>query len=520
MKLKKWIFAAFFSLTLSAGISAVAVSAAGYDRREMVAEEEIAENEEELVMARAKVSPKAWKKINGVCYNGSGVEIPGAITRGIDVSEWQGTIDWTMVKNSGVDFAFVRVAYGKSYIDKKYAYNMEQAAAAGVPVGTYIYSLATTPTEALREAALVIKQMKGYKVSYPVVFDLEYAKMGERTKKQIGVIAKTFCDEIKKAGYYPMVYCNTNWYKEKVDWSQLSGMDVWIAQYGDKIQAPSSSSYKYTIWQATDGSGGGTLNPTKGLISGIPSSNNVDVNFGYVDYTKKIAPRWQPVSGYKLPTFTTPTPTPTPAVIKKGWVTEGGKTYYYVNNKKTAGWKKISGKYYYFNRKDGSLYKSTLLRFSTGNYCYVNKNGARVSKKWITWKKNRYYINSKGYAVKGWKKIGGKYYCFDSKTAYMYRNKKLISKAGNVYYVGSNGVRYSGGFHTITENGKKYRYYFAKNGRAYKGWHTIKGRKCYFCGGRSQRAGRMVRNTTLTSKKGVVYVFNKAGVCIKKYKKN
>ena len=86
------------------------------------------------------MNPKAWKKINGVCYNGSGEIIPGAITRGMDVSEWQGNIDWKQVKKSDIDFAFVRISYGLTHEDYTYDENMTNAELAGVPTGTYVYS--------------------------------------------------------------------------------------------------------------------------------------------------------------------------------------------------------------------------------------------------------------------------------------------------------------------------------------------------------------------------------------------
>lgn len=178
-KKRKWkgMKLLFFCAVLVIGmIGASGISASSYERWETVAEEEREAYEASEGLLRAStVSEKAWKKINGVCYNGSGVKIPGAITRGIDVSEWQGTINWTKVRNSDVDFAFVRVAYGTGYLDKQYAANMKNAASAGIPVGVYIYSTATTTSAALKEAQLVIEKMKGYKVSYPVVFDLEYS---------------------------------------------------------------------------------------------------------------------------------------------------------------------------------------------------------------------------------------------------------------------------------------------------------------------------------------------------------
>lgn len=173
-----------------------------YDRRSTVAEEEWAwaAGSSSSEKEKEAVSKKAWQKINGVCYNGSGVEIPGAITRGIDVSEWQGKINWAGVKNCGVDFAFVRISYGSGYLDKTYDYNMEQAELAGVPVGTYVYSTATTTMGALKEAQLAISKMEGYKVSYPVVFDLEYSKAKSLSPQEVSMMALTFCNEVRKAG--------------------------------------------------------------------------------------------------------------------------------------------------------------------------------------------------------------------------------------------------------------------------------------------------------------------------------
>ena len=103
------------------------------DRSEAVAEEEKVPSGK--ATQNSRVSSKAWKKINGVCYNGSGQKLEGAVTRGIDVSEWQDTINWSQVKKSNVDFAFVRISYGLNHLDKTYDYNMKQAEKAGIPTG-------------------------------------------------------------------------------------------------------------------------------------------------------------------------------------------------------------------------------------------------------------------------------------------------------------------------------------------------------------------------------------------------
>lgn len=165
------------------GTTAMAMGGGGVDRSEAVAQEEKVPAGK--ATQNSGSSSKAWKKINGVCYNGSGQKLTGAITRGIDVSEWQDTIDWAKVKNDNVDFAFVRISYGLNYMDKKYDYNMKQAEKVGMPVGTYVYSLATTTQQAMKEAQLAVKKMNGYKVSYPVVYDIEYSKMRSLSSTQI-----------------------------------------------------------------------------------------------------------------------------------------------------------------------------------------------------------------------------------------------------------------------------------------------------------------------------------------------
>lgn len=509
-KWKKWLATGLAVLSLYAG-TACTVNAnpfVPYDRSGTVALEE---KNGKRDSGRKERNPKAWQKIDGVCYNGSGVKIPGAITRGIDVSEWQGNINWEKVKRSNVDFAMVRIAYGTGYMDKTYDYNMQEANAVGMPVGTYVYSTATTNQQALEEAHLAIEKMRGYKVSYPVVFDLEYQKMGELSPQRISELALTFCNEVQRAGYYPMIYCNTYWYKSKIDMNRLSGLDVWIASYGDKIQAPSKSSYNYTIWQATDGDGGGVLKPTKGLIDGIPKNCNVDINFGYVDYTKKIIPRTEPLPGYE--------PDEESGIEKNGWVEEDGETYYYKNGEKLKGTRMVDGKYYCFHSKDGHLFRNTLLySSSTNRTCYADENGERVKNTWIEVNGRRYYIGSDSYAYKGSRNVHGKYYLFDSKRGYAFTNRKRITKEGDIYYYGEDGARLNSGFAKITEKGKVNTYYFNRQGKAYKQWHTVNGKKYYFYPGRTETSGVRVEDTTLTIN-GKIYVFDKNGVCVSEKKR-
>ncbi len=506
MKIKKKIAGLLMGLTTA--VMAVTMPLAGpntpYDRRNSVAEEELRYHNDHQ---SKDVSDRAWQKINGACYNGSGVLIKNAITRGIDVSSWQGDINWSKVAKSDVDFALIRVSHGLTYMDKKFDANMRGANASNVPAGVYVYSTATTVSQAIQEAQLVISKVKGYKVSYPVVFDLEYSEMGKLSPAKISELAVAFCTEIQKAGYYPMIYTNADWYNNKVDLSKIQGYDIWLAWYGDHILAPAASRYRYSIWQASDGDGGGILNPTKGLIDGIPRENNVDINFGFVDYTKIIQPRTQALSSY------------TPTVVSNGWVTGGdGKRYYYKDGTKLTGRRCIGGKYYRFAQSDGHLYQDTILYSKTlKKSCYVNEDGEEVKSTWITKNNKLYYFGSDGYTYAGSRNVGGKYYFFNSRYGYAMTNWKFVTSKKDVYYYNSKGVRVTNSFVTLTEGNQKNTYYFSKNGAAYRGWKTIGGKLYYFYGSNTSKNSVRAENRTMQIG-NYNCVFDKDGVCTRTLK--
>ena len=184
-----------------------------------------------------------------------------------------------------------------------------------------------------------------------------------------------------------------------------------------------------------------------------------------------------------------------------------------MDGKKVTGTKKISGKTYRFATSDGHLYKSQLLYLSSAKkYIYLDADGLQVKSKWVTAGGKKYYLDASGYALTGTKKISGKYYYFDTSKAYLRTNFKHITSSGNIYYYDKNGVRYTKGFITVTESGKKNTYYFNKNGLAYKGWHTIKGKLYYFRPGKTKTSGIRVENTTMKIG-GKKCVFDKNGVC-------
>lgn len=198
---------------------------------------------------------------------------------GIDVSYFQGDIDWEKVKESGVDFAMIRIGYrgyesGAIKLDKKFDEYMTGAAKAGIDTGVYFFSQAVSESEAASEAEFVISHLKGYDVTYPVVFDWEIIGEESARTNDIPVRILTdctvrFCSDIASAGYKPMIYTNTRQALVHIDMSELTEYDIWLAEYDDKPSYP----YDFKIWQyASDA-----------IVPGI--ENEVDVNISFVDYS-------------------------------------------------------------------------------------------------------------------------------------------------------------------------------------------------------------------------------------------
>ena len=204
------------------------------------------------------------------------------IVNGIDVSEYQKNIDWTAVKAAGIDFAFIRVGargYGSSgnmIADSKYAQNMQNATAAGVSVGIYIFSQATTTAEAEQEAQYILDRIGTYPVTLPLVLDYEFASTGSGntgrlynanlSKDAATNVCLAFCNKIAAAGYTPMVYANPDMLNNHLNAATISNSyPIWLANY------TTNTSYNgtFTYWQYS----------STGSVSGI--SGNVDMNFYY-----------------------------------------------------------------------------------------------------------------------------------------------------------------------------------------------------------------------------------------------
>lgn len=211
----------------------------------------------------------AWTEKDGYFYNNKGEKIEGAIRKGIDVSRWQGEIDWNRVKNTDIDYAIIRCGYGmnlESQDDEYWKRNADECTRLGIPFGTYLYSYADSIERAKSEAEHVLRLVAGYELDYPIYYDLEENSVRNNLSPyEIGQIAKTFCDTIEAAGYKVGIYSNTDWFTNYLTDSVFDTMNKWVAQYNSVC----TYSGTYEMWQCTDA----------GYVDGI--SGNVDLNMDF-----------------------------------------------------------------------------------------------------------------------------------------------------------------------------------------------------------------------------------------------
>lgn len=207
-------------------------------------------------------------------YNGQGY----SPVLGVDVSSHQGDIDWVKVKNAGIEFAFIRQGFrgygpeGTINPDKNFQQNLSGAKAAGIKTGVYFFSSAITPAEAVEEANFLLASLGGQPLEYPVVYDWEPASKDGRAynldKQTLTACTIAFCETVARAGYTPMIYYNTPVGYTRMDLSQLTGYDVWYAQYSFRP----TMYYDYRIWQYT----------SSGKVPGI--EGKVDMNIAMRPY--------------------------------------------------------------------------------------------------------------------------------------------------------------------------------------------------------------------------------------------
>lgn len=196
--------------------------------------------------------------------------------KGIDVSKWQGNIDWNKVKSDGIEFAILRSSYGRNTtsfknkgIDEKFERNYKEAKRVGTPVGAYHYCYARNMKEMLEEAEFFLTMLKGKKFEYPIYLDIEDKNQSNINKKKLTNMVIAFCEKLEKAGFYVGIYANKYWLTTKLDYNKLKKYDIWLAEWTDK---PTWNG-NFGLWQYS----------SKGSVRGI--SGNVDMNISYKDYS-------------------------------------------------------------------------------------------------------------------------------------------------------------------------------------------------------------------------------------------
>lgn len=204
---------------------------------------------------------------------------------GVDVSKYNGYPDWAKAKQSGVQFAILRLGsgYGGGYVDKTFEYNYRACKKVGIGVGVYVASYLNISTE----IDMTLKALKGKQLEYPIYFDIEDFSLSGRsyTNTQLTNYTVRFCSEVERAGYYVGIYSNKAFLDGRLYWERIKKYDIWIAHWNKNV----NYNGKYGMHQYTN----------KGQWRGIASTGEggVDTNWCFVDYPslmKKLG-----INGYK-----------------------------------------------------------------------------------------------------------------------------------------------------------------------------------------------------------------------------
>lgn len=188
------------------------------------------------------------------------------MTKGVDISVHNGSVDFTALKAAGIQFVIIRCGYGSDFTyqdDERFAENVRKAEAAGIPWGTYLYSYALDRDMAKSEARHVLRLLSGKKPAYGVWYDVEDQ---QQSKADLVSICEAFCTAIEAAGLYVGVYSALSWWNTKLNNSRLDQWDKWVAQWNNVCEYAKP----YGIWQNTD----------RLTIGG----KTFDGNFAYKDY--------------------------------------------------------------------------------------------------------------------------------------------------------------------------------------------------------------------------------------------
>ena len=198
--------------------------------------------------------------------------------KGLDVSEFQGEVDWERVKSAGCQFAMLRAGYGFDTVDQQFRRNAAECRRLGLPIGAYWFCYAVSPETALREAEGCLRTISDFRLEYPVCYDIEQASAayaeGEGTMWTASLaqqIVRAFLSRIEEEGYFAMFYTNRNFLNTYLSGSLRQRYALWYARY-----APAFDGTDCGIWQYT----------SEGRVPGI--GGDVDLDISYVDYPSVI----------------------------------------------------------------------------------------------------------------------------------------------------------------------------------------------------------------------------------------
>jgi len=467
-----------------------------------------------------------------------------AIGKGIDVSKYQGAIDWNSVAAQGYSFAFVKLGSSKSGIDPYFVPNMMGAAAVGMRTGAYVYSYATTVEGAVAEATMAVNALANMPISFPVAFDIEDEVQKGLTPVQQQEIVNAFCTVVENAGYYPMVYTYRNWYLNRLG---PTVYDQWVAQYADACDLP----FPFTVWQAT----------SDGAVPGI--GGRVDINYLYKDYSQEIIQTgwvmrkgfnyfyenwhmktgwinyadavwytdaqghmvtgWQDLENNGTKRYFTPEGPMAIGITRVG----DGVYYFAPDGIMQTGWQTIGGLRYllspeglmqfgWYNAPEGTYYFAESGAMVTGwqtladskTYHFDEEKGIMSVATFVTTNGVKFYVDVDGSMVRGFKNINGANYYFAPDGS---MQTGLIPIDGQYYYFNGDGVMQVG-WQTI--NGERFyfdpatgvmqtglisdgtaQYYLAPNGAATIGWQDVNGQRYHF----DETTGAMSVNTIVTT---------------------
>lgn len=450
-----------------------------------------------------------WPKIEGGYQSNDG-NVVNAVKRGMDVSYWQGLINWERVKADDIDFAILRCGYvktlGRPQVDQQWKRNAQECERLGIPYGVYIYSYAKTVEAAKAEADHVINTLKGFSPTYPVYFDLKEKSLESTSNRMLlANMASAFCDKIAAAGYTPGIYANTNWWNNYLTDPVFDQWERWVAQYNSKCSYTRGS---YRLWQCS----------ASGKVDGIVGNVDLDLEFDGAFASNPVRKTWVKVgSNWYL--------RDSGGNNLIGWQVVDGQRYYLAaSGVMQTGWVSYEGSWYYLS---GSGAMKTGWARSGGKWYYLDPSSGRMLTGWQTVDGKRYYLTpDNGAMVTGTQTIGGVTYRFDDSGALIEggagnantgasasgvsgwvssggrwylkdssgRNLTGWQKVGGTwYYMDASGVMLTG----WQKVGGTW-YYLKSSGAMAKGWYKVGGKWYYSKSSGAMQANRWIGNYYVT----------------------